>query len=180
MDGPADLEALVRGYAPRGDEASHDFALGVLGNERPMWPRSEFEPGHFTASAFVVSPDEASLLLIHHAKLARWLQPGGHIEHHDATVEAAARREVLEETGLGKLRVLGTGLIRIDVHEIPERSSEPKHMHLDLGLGFQATHGVIGPITEVLDARWVAFENLDSYEVDFALSAGAKQVREAV
>ena len=180
MDGPMDLDALVRGYVPSGDEVSYEIALGVLGNERPMWPRSEFEPGHFTVSAFVVSPDEGSLLVIHHAKLARWLQPGGHLERHDVTVEEAARREVLEETGVGELRVVGTGLIRIDAHEIPERPSEPAHIHLDLGLGFQAAHTKIGPISEVLDARWVAFDDLDSYGVDGALRAGVTAVREAI
>ncbi|MGB5566420.1 MAG: hypothetical protein WBN93_08820, partial [Acidimicrobiia bacterium] len=28
--------------------------------------RDRFDPGHFTASGFVVSPDGSSLLLIHH------------------------------------------------------------------------------------------------------------------
>jgi 8-oxo-dGTP pyrophosphatase MutT (NUDIX family) len=179
MNGPTDLETLVRGYVPSGDGVSHELALGALGNERPMWLRSEFEPGHFTVSAFVVSPDGGSLLLIHHAKLGRWLQPGGHLERYDTSVEAAARREVLEETGLGDLRVLGAGLMRIDAHEIPEHRSEPTHMHLDLGLGFQAAHARIGPISEVLDAKWVAFEDLDSYEIDVALREGVSAVREA-
>ncbi len=96
MAGPihlgSDLEALVRAYAPKGDSWSHEWALRVLDNDRPMWPRTEFDPGHFTASAFVVSVDGDSILLIHHAKLGRWLQPGGHIEVDDASIEGATRR----------------------------------------------------------------------------------------
>jgi 8-oxo-dGTP pyrophosphatase MutT (NUDIX family) len=177
MSGPSDLETLVRGYAPDGDAWSHEMALGVISNERPMWSRSEFDPGHFTASAFVVSPDGASLLLIHHAKLDRWLQPGGHIEADDDTVEVAARREVLEETGVAALTRVGESLVRIDAHEIPERGTEPAHLHLDLGLGFVAQNLEIGPITEVLDAKWVPMGDLQMFGADDALLAGAEAVR---
>lgn len=177
MTGPSDLEELVRGYVPDGDAWSHELSLGVFENARPMWPRSEVDPGHFTTSAFVLSSDGSSLLLIHHGKLDRWLQPGGHIEATDETVEGAARREVLEETGVSDLTRLGESLARIDVHEIPARGSEPGHLHLDLGLGFLAGDPEIGPIDEVIDARWVAFEDLESYEVDTALLAGVGAVR---
>lgn len=177
MRGPSDLESLVHGYAPEGDAISHDLAVSVVGSGRNMWLRSEFDPGHFTASAFVVSPDRSSLLLIHHRKLDRWLQPGGHIEPLDETIEDAARREVEEETGVIDLVRLGTSLARIDVHEIPRRGSEPTHVHLDLGLGFLATTTEIGPIDEVLEARWVLFEDLESFGADDALLAGARVAR---
>lgn len=51
----------------------------------------------FTASAFVVN--DGQVLLIHHAKLGQWLQPGGHIEPRE-TPDEAAKREVEEETGV--------------------------------------------------------------------------------
>jgi len=176
MSGPTDLESVVRAYVPDLDESSHDLVLEVLANGRTMWRRSEFEPGHFTASGFVLSPDGDSLLMIRHRKLDRWLQPGGHIEVGDATVEAAARREVLEETGVGDLRSLGARPVRIDVHEIPERGSDPAHLHLDLGLGFQAVSQGIGPIDEVIEARWVAFADLERYGIDDALRSGAQRL----
>ena len=180
VSGPSDLESVVRGHVPDGDGWSHDIALEALRSYRPMWPRTEFDPGHFTASGFVVSPDEGSLLLIHHEKLDRWLQPGGHIEAGDATVEAAVRREVFEETGVGELRRVDANLVRIDAHEIPERQSEPAHLHIDLGLGFQAERREIGPIDEVIEARWVRFDDLGMYDIDAALLAGAQAVRLAI
>jgi 8-oxo-dGTP pyrophosphatase MutT (NUDIX family) len=117
------------------------------------------------------------LLLIHHGRLDRWLQPGGHFEAVDTSVESAAVREVLEETGVGDLARLGSALVRIDAHPIPERGSEPAHIHFDLGVGFQAPNTRIGPIDEVLDARWVRFDDLESYEVDGALLGGARALR---
>jgi len=174
-----DLEDLVRSYVPDGDQRSHEFALAVLGIGRPMWPRSEFEPGHFTASAFVISPNRDALLLIHHRKLGRWLQPGGHLESEDLSVEDAARREVLEETGVSHLRLLDSTLMRIDSHQIPQYGDEPPHLHIDLGVGFHTGSHEIGPIDEVIEARWVPYGELQSFDVDAALMAGAQAVRHA-
>ncbi|MDY6771104.1 MAG: NUDIX domain-containing protein [Candidatus Nanohaloarchaea archaeon] len=50
----------------------------------------------FTASAYVVQDD--AVLLVRHAKLGQWLQPGGHIEDREMPHETA-RRETREETG---------------------------------------------------------------------------------
>ena len=175
--GPADLDAMIRIYEPGADDRSYRVALDALDTGRPMWPRFEFDPGHFTASGFVASPDGEAVLLIHHGKLDRWLQPGGHIEACDSTVEDAARREVLEETGVGNLQRLGSSLVRIDAHVIPERGSEPEHTHIDLAMGFVAPNDAIGPLDEVRDARWVRFEDLDAYDVDQGVLGGADALR---
>jgi 8-oxo-dGTP pyrophosphatase MutT (NUDIX family) len=172
-----DLERVINAYGPDGDERSYGAALELLEKGRPMWPRYEFDPGHFTASGFVASPDSSTLLLVLHGKLNRWLQPGGHFEPEDDSVESAAKREVSEETGVGDLARLGASLVRIDAHLIPERAPERAHIHFDLGVGFQAASTTIGPIDEVLDARWVRFEDLSDYEVDEAVLAGAKTLR---
>src|SRR4051812_12468557 len=82
-----------------------------------VFSRSHFVPGHFTASAFILSPDRKALLLIHHLKLDRWLQPGGHVEADDVDVLAAARREVEKEVGLpADLPLFRPGLFDLDIH----------------------------------------------------------------
>ena len=145
----------------------------LLDDPGTMWSRSAFDPGHFTASGFVASPDGASLLLIEHRRLRRWLQPGGHFEPCDSTVDEAARREVYEETGIGGLIRLGERLLRIDAHSIPPRSDEPGHTHVDLAVAYRATSWSIGPIAEVEDARWVPFAELGLHDVDAAVRSGA-------
>ncbi len=177
MPGPFDLNDVVATYTPSGDEPSHQAALGLLAEPGSGWRRSEFHPGHFTASGFVVSPDGSALLVVHHARLGRWLQPGGHIEAVDDSVEIAARREVAEETGVVDLVRLGHTLVRIDAHPIPDRNDEPAHIHFDLAMAFRARSWDIGPIDEVLDARWVRFEDLETYDVDDAFLAGARMSR---
>jgi 8-oxo-dGTP pyrophosphatase MutT (NUDIX family) len=177
MNGPSDLVELVRTYRAGIDAGSHGLALANLETTRPMWHRSEFEPGHFTASGFVLSPDGSAMLLVKHGRLNRWLQPGGHFEVEDQSVEAAARREVAEETGVTDLLRVGSGLVRIDAHPIPPRSDEPAHTHIDLGVGFIAGDLHIGPIDEVLDARWVPLDRLADYDPDEAVRGGAAVLR---
>ncbi|TWT91021.1 NUDIX domain protein [Pseudobythopirellula maris] len=77
-------------------------------------------PGHVTASAWVLSSDRRRCLLLHHKKLGRWLQPGGHADG-DADVTRVALREATEESGLAQLSVLTTSVFDVDVHPIPER-----------------------------------------------------------
>lgn len=86
--------------------------------------------GHFTGSAWVVSRDGERALLLHHRKLDRWLQPGGHADG-DGDLAGVALREAGEETGLSGLRV-EPGVYDLDRHRIPARGSEPAHWHYDV------------------------------------------------
>lgn len=86
--------------------------------------------GHFTGSAWVVSGDGRRVLLTHHRKLDRWLQPGGHADG-DADLARVALREAEEETGLAGLRLL-PGIFDLDRHMIPARGAEPAHWHYDV------------------------------------------------
>ena len=88
---------------------------------------------HFTASALVVDESGERTCLVTHAKLGRLLQPGGHIEDNDSSVEEAALREAREETGLEvRLHPHAPRPFDLDVHEIPDRPGEPRHWHLDV------------------------------------------------
>ena len=98
-------------------------------------------PGHVTASAWVMTPTADRFLLVHHRKLDRWLQPGGHVDG-DADILVAALREAREETGLEDLRLADDGPhatpLDVDVHHIPARYNpageliEDAHEHHDV------------------------------------------------
>ncbi len=89
------------------------------------------EIGHFTGSAWVASRDGLRVLLTHHRKLDRWLQPGGHADG-DRDLARVALREAEEETGLRGLRIEGDEIFDIDRHRIPARKSDPEHWHYDV------------------------------------------------
>lgn len=94
-------------------------------------------PGHITGSAWVVSHDGQRHLLLHHRKLNRWLQPGGHADG-DTNVANVALREAIEESGIPRLRIVQETPLDVDVHLIPARYAndgaliEEAHEHHDI------------------------------------------------
>lgn len=129
-------------------------------------------PGHITGSAWVVSSDRRRVALVHHRKLERWLQPGGHADG-EADIVGVAWREALEETGLQELRLLWGGdelvPLDIDVHEIPARYDpqgnliEEAHEHHDIRFLFIAL-GESSPVasSESHSARWFDMAELQA------------------
>lgn len=73
--------------------------------------------GHVTASALVVDGTSGAVLLTLHPRVGRWLQLGGHLEIDDASLMAAALREVEEESGIAQGAVSSLP-IRLDRHPV--------------------------------------------------------------
>ncbi|MDD9947488.1 MAG: NUDIX domain-containing protein [Myxococcales bacterium] len=138
--------------------------------------RDHFNPGHFTASAFILSPDRQHLLLALHAKLGRWLQPGGHVEASDADVLAAARREVSEETGLTGLEPLGQGVLDIDVHAVPPLFGSPEHAHFDVRYLFVAPTTQARAASDARSLRWVPLASVDDVESDASVMRAVSKI----
>jgi 8-oxo-dGTP pyrophosphatase MutT (NUDIX family) len=111
-------------------EARHREAMIALLSAPDAFSRAHFQPGHFTASCYVID-DGGRLLLHHHRRLDRWLQMGGHVEG-DELPELTALREGEEESGLRDLALLGEGIFDLDIHGIPAAKSEPDHDHFDV------------------------------------------------
>ncbi len=124
---------------------------------RPL-SRDQFEPGHLTASGIVFSPDHQDVLLVHHRRLDRWLQPGGHVEEDDESPLATARREVIEETGVTLTEDHPPFLYGVHIHVIPASELEPEHLHYDMMFEFHAADTLLEPGAEVVDAKWTRFE----------------------
>jgi len=142
---PAELQVLAEQMA-RGD---------MLDDRRTL-------PGHVTTSAFIVNAAFDAVLLIHHRKLGRWFQPGGHWEPAESFWRSA-EREALEETGIGQVVLHpwhkgGDRPIDIDTHAIPAHPAkgEAAHFHHDIRFVFVADRfeRLNGDAAEVSDVRW--------------------------
>lgn len=127
--------------------------IRLLDTVADPWNRTRFDPGHLTASAFVLHPTAPAIAMVHHAKLDQWVQPGGHVEIGDATHENAARREVAEEVGVTELTTVG--VLDLDIHVFPERHNQPKHLHFDLRWAFRSATTALLAGDGALEARWV-------------------------
>jgi 8-oxo-dGTP pyrophosphatase MutT (NUDIX family) len=135
------LELLDR-YAKRfPDEAAVADRIRALVLSHSDCFERTCRPGHITGSAWVLSHDRQKVLLVHHAKLDRWLQPGGHADGQIDIAEVALR-EVQEETGLKHVTIPlhNSQLVPfdLDVHIIPPRYhadgslKEDAHEHHDV------------------------------------------------
>ncbi len=89
--------------------------------------------GHITASAWLVNKEGTKALMMHHTKLDKWIQLGGHCDG-DSDVLGVAIKEAQEESGIESIKpVLKHGeIFDIDVHLIPANKKEPEHYHYDI------------------------------------------------
>jgi 8-oxo-dGTP pyrophosphatase MutT (NUDIX family) len=133
--------------------------------------------GHITGSVVIGRPDGSAFLLVHHRKLGRWLQPGGHTDPGDADELATALREAREETGLTALSAAAGGRpFDVDVHEIPERPGEPAHFHFDLRyLATTSETALAAQVEEVAGVRWFTLEEALEAPVDASLARALKK-----
>jgi 8-oxo-dGTP pyrophosphatase MutT (NUDIX family) len=171
-----ELRDLLKGYQPSDErEAGYlEAMLRLMDADGNVLSRQHFDPGHFTASGFIVSSDGARVLLVHHAKLDKWLQPGGHIEPEDRGLESAARREVIEETGVPDLGSMG--LVDIDIHQFPERGNEPAHDHLDMRFGFVTASDLVEAGEGTTDVRWFTLTEVAGWHHRPSLSRPAQKL----
>jgi 8-oxo-dGTP pyrophosphatase MutT (NUDIX family) len=114
--------------------------------------------GHVTGSAWVIDYTRTSALLTHHRKLGKWLQPGGHADG-DPDILRVAMREALEESGLADIRPVSDRIFDIDIHAIPARRGEPKHLHYDVRFLLEADANA--PLAMSEESRSLAWARLE-------------------
>jgi len=125
--------------------------------------------GHITGSAWIVDRPGERVLLTHHRKLNRWLQPGGHADG-DPDVLAVALKEGLEETGLIDLEPVDGQIFDLDIHAIPARGEDPEHLHYDVR--FLVRDGGAGNYLvseESHDLAWVPMAELETFTTEVSM-----------
>jgi 8-oxo-dGTP pyrophosphatase MutT (NUDIX family) len=173
----ADLVCDVRhtlGLAPREtpEDRFEAWAWHALLDEHgAVLLTRQAEPSHLTASAIVLTPDARRTCLVLHGRLGLWVQPGGHLEDGDLTVQAAAAREVVEETGLSG-QVL-TAPVVLSRHRAPCRPGEVD-WHLDVQ--FALITSAQSP-TVSAESRDVAWFGVDALPAELAPGVAASVAR---
>lgn len=122
-------DAVARFEPASAAQAEHRARVLEFVDRHPDALHRACTAGHLTGSAWVVDHRAERALLLLHAKLGLWLQPGGHADG-DANLAAVALREAAEETGIEGLAV-HPAPIDVDVHEVFP-PAEPAHVHLDV------------------------------------------------
>jgi len=142
--------------------------LELLNSERCF--HRDHLPGHITGSAWIVNKDRTKVLLVHHAKLNRWLQPGGHADGEENVLNVGIR-EAQEETGVMNFKVLKDGIFDLDIHTIPQRKDFPEHLHYDIRYLVEANeHDPIMVSEESHDVQWINLNELAKYNPERSIT----------
>ncbi len=161
---------LLRQHPPAdaGEQDMTAATIAFVASQPDCFERSLLT-GHITGSAFIIDRNQRQrTLLIHHRKLNRWLQPGGHADGHP-DVAAVALREAQEETGLRLLQLVGPPngtppIFDVDIHRIPARTNEPAHLHYDIRFLVEADpNEPFGLSEERVNIRWFLLEEAIFY-----------------
>ncbi len=172
MIAAAKLFEELSAYVPSDDRERVSLAKirGLLRHAADPFTREQSD--HITGSAIVARADGSAFLLVHHRRLDRWLQPGGHVEAGDGSVFETARREAREETGVAALDAsFGRRVLDVDVHAIPARSGRPAHVHYDIRYLLTTSGDAVMPQEEeVRGAVWFTLEEALAAGVDDSLA----------
>ena len=153
MDILSQVVDAVNDRSPVDEVERRDIARFVTEVGRLAEPFDRYaDPVHVTGSGFVVGP--LGIVLLRHLKIGTWLQPGGHLDPGETPWDAA-RREVVEETGMHVDFLDGTPeLAHVSVHDVPDG-----HIHLDLRYLFDGGAMVPAPpAEESQDVHWFAWD----------------------
>ncbi len=175
MPDPSTVRLLLERFEPADEHEARSVerVRELLSRESEPFSRKTLA-GHVTSSAVVLDSEGRALLLLH-ARLQQWLQPGGHVEPSDHDAPAGALREAREESGLPDLFLEtdaegGPLLLDVDVHPIPanDRRQEPAHWHHDLcflARTTQAQQARLDP-EESQGLRWIREAELRDLPLD--------------
>ena len=129
----ASLAELLDRYHPEGEAELADLPRVRVLAETTADPWRRELPLHVTASALIVHPRTARVLLRWHQRQQAWLQVGGHGDPGESDPLAIALREATEETGLTDLAPWPDEQLRhVVIVDVPAGKGEPVHEHADL------------------------------------------------
>ena len=130
------LLETIREFTPGCEQEEADRRLMLSYMERfPQLLTRENETAHFTASCWIVTPDQSRALMAYHNQYDSWAWLGGHADG-ESDLLSVALREAREESGLREVRAvrntpLSLEILAVQPHEKRGRFV-PAHLHLNL------------------------------------------------
>lgn len=155
------LQSHISDFA---EEQKFVFSFIELLTHQDCFQRTHL-PGHITGSTWILNKGKTRTLLVNHAKLNKWVQPGGHADGEENILNVALR-EAEEETGLKNFKSSGK-IFDVDIHLIPERKDFPEHFHYDIRFLVEADdQEQIIVSEESHDVQWIDLNDLEKFTTE--------------
>lgn len=165
------LREMLEKMKPKGmDVFSKQIFLDALNFIDRPFERSA--PMHFTSSGWVVNPEKTKILCVFHKIYQAYAPPGGHNDGNENSLEVA-KKEVMEETGLQRLNVLGELPLGIQVAPVISHVRRgvriAPHIHLDATFLFEADEQSALTVAEDENSEvcWLTFDELLEKTTEF-------------
>jgi 8-oxo-dGTP pyrophosphatase MutT (NUDIX family) len=175
---------LLNQYRSKTDQehqkATKQTMLSFLTSEGIKSFHRESIQAHFTASAWIVNLHSKEVIMLHHKKLNKWLQPGGHADG-ETDLQIVAKKEAHEETGLNHLNLATENIFDLDIHEIPEHKGIPKHEHYDVRFAYFCKNKEAIKINEEsTDFKWIKLSNIRDLTSEESILRMAKKTESII
>ena len=165
------LKQLLKSYIQKNPyEVNAIKMLNFFDNHDGCFEKDNL-PGHFTGSAWVISPDKNKILMTHHKKLNMWLQLGGHADG-EKDLKLVAIKEAKEESGFNNFSILSEEIFDLDIHKIESINEEPEHLHYDVRFLLEADPNEQDIIIseESHDVKWIHLDDVLEYNSEGSIS----------
>lgn len=165
----SDLQNTLDNAHPVSFYVLNGFYKFVNNNNDNFYDRNNLN-GHITSSCFAIDKTHTKILLVHHKKIEKWLQPGGHwdsVNENYISVFDNAYKELTEEAyGERQIdyKILNGGqAFDLDVH------GNFNHKHYDIGFLLEIDEGIeLSVSDESLAVEWMDMDyvlaNRGNYE----------------
>lgn len=132
-----DLIAQLRAFRPWNEQEERDQKALLFLLEHGQAPYGREDPAHWTASAWVSSPDRSQVLMAYHNVYGSWAWLGGHADG-ERDLLSVALREVREESGLEEVRPLSRNLYSLEILTVDGHEKRGRYVssHLHLNVTF--------------------------------------------
>ncbi len=170
LEGYLPINEIEKSYLPR--------FTSLLSKYENCFERSLLT-GHITGSAFIVDESKNHVLLMHHTKLEKWLQPGGHCDGNKNIFEVA-RKEVFEETGIS-INQSSAPIFDADIHQIPQRKEIAAHNHYDIRFLFIVPDNT--PFiqnSESLALKWIKIDEITHYTQEESILRMIRKIKNSI
>ena len=150
------LLKLLRSYHPKANEELEYKERIIRFVERnPNCFDRNLEEGHITGSAWLLNKDGSKALLLLHAKLDLWVQPGGHCDGNPDVLQTSLK-EAREESGIHSIEPLSEEIYDLDIHLFPAKNGQKEHFHYDVRFLLRVTTDETGVVSSESKAlRWI-------------------------